>query len=166
MPWKKGCGGHLTCHASAAARPQHRQLHRHHCQLSSCGTLSLLFNMSLKLKEKQAEVFFEPLICITSAAVSPLVLQLRTISQPALMFFVSCAHLLRRTQKWRKIGKYLFQKPNILTKTSVKPLHQPHTRPQIKLENNFLSLVLFSVLHQHYTVLKSKVFQSQLVMAI
>ena len=36
--------GHLTCHASAAARPQHRQLHRHHCQLSSCPILSFLHN--------------------------------------------------------------------------------------------------------------------------
>ena len=148
--------GHLTCHASAAARPQLRQLHRHHCQLSSCGTLSLFFNMSLKLKEMQVDVFFETLICITIAAVGPLLLQLRTISRPALMFFASCAHLLIRKQKWRKIGKYLFRKPIFLTKTSVKPLHQPHTRPQTTLENIFLSLVLFSVLHQQCSVIEIK----------
>ena len=118
--------------------------------------------MSLKLKEKQVEVFFETLFCITSAAVGPLLLQLRTISRPALMFFASCAHLLIRKQKWRKIGKYLFRKPIFLTKTTVKPLRQPHTRPQTTLENNFMSLILFSVLHQHCAVLKSKVFRSQL----
>ena len=45
LPWSEGrVVGHLTCHASAAARPQHRQLHRHHCQLSSCPILSFLHN--------------------------------------------------------------------------------------------------------------------------
>ena len=45
LPWSEGrVVGHLTCHASAAARPQHRQLHRHHSQLSSCPTLSFLHN--------------------------------------------------------------------------------------------------------------------------
>ena len=40
---------------------------------ASCQAAEL-FSMSLKLKEKQVEVFFETLICITSAAVGPLLL--------------------------------------------------------------------------------------------
>ena len=102
----------------------------------------VFFTMSLKLKEKQVDVFFWNSYlqhkCSCRPTTASAAYNLTTCCYVFFLFY--SAHLLRRTQKWRKIGKYIFQKPNILTKASVKPLHQPHTRLQTTLVNNFFCL--------------------------
>ena len=223
VPWKKGCGGHLICHASAAAWPHWRQwaaqgegegygqeaelpavverlvakqaaaaaaLERRPCCWSphlprkrSCSATTLLaaspplpavklrnsefaFQYELETKGKASwSLFWTSYLhhkCSCQPTSAPAAYNLTTCSY---VFCFLCPSSTTNT-KVEKNREIPFPKTIFLIKTSVKSLHQPHTRPQTTSKNNCLSLVLFSVLHQKCSVLKSKVFQSQLVMAI